>query len=134
MQAVWTRAPGGPLVLCPVTRWQEEGEYGDFLVFTDTRGSSLPTDSTASLAYCLAPVSVLGWRRALPDGSTYDGFTVVAYDEGRLDFPALRSRLNDLEPGWTPPQVPGRTCSSPMNRSTALTVEQVLAEVAKHML
>lgn len=98
------------------------------VVFTDLRGSKLPTDSTAGLAYCLAPVSVLAWRR-----NGLDGFTVVAFDDNRLDFPALRAEFNELEPGWTPPHIPGRTCSSPQNRSTTLAVNVVLAAVARHL-
>lgn len=113
--------------------------------YTELDGS-LPSSSTAGLAYCLAPVSVVH----LPDGR----FSVAWWGEGRVDKAKLASTLTALEleagiahelsetglSAVSPESLdamkphcswggPATMCSSPMNRRSFLTKDQVLNAV-----
>ena len=111
---------------------------GGAAVFTDAFDSTLASDSSAGLAYCLAPVSIIRRRHETVSGGMK--YTVAAFDDGRLDFVQLRTRLNELEPGWTPAYgrdgkvTPGRTASSPMQSGSTLSPEQVLKVAAECLL
>lgn len=72
------------------------------------------------VGYCVAPV-VVAFDQATPGK-----VTICAWNDRYLDVPALKARLNALEPGWGGPSA---MCCSPQGTGTALTEEQIIAAV-----
>lgn len=121
---VYTRAiMDAGMVGYSLPEWQHLTGDGGLIVYTDASQSALPTDSSAGIAYCLAPVSVIRTREGR--------YSIAAFDDGRVDFGRLKTTMNELEPGWGGP---ARMCSSPMGHASALTPEQIIETLGRYLL
>lgn len=90
------------------------------LFLTDTtRGDGIVP---ADIGYRIAPVTVFH----APDGR----WSIAAWDTSHIDFPALKSAVNALEPGWGgPPSM----CNSPMGKMSELGWKELKPLVAKFL-
>ena len=83
------------------------------------------------IGYSLAPVVIaLNPAYKLGGGESHRKFTVCAYEQRLVNMKAIFTELNLLEPGWGgSPTIGG----SPQGVSSALTIEQVVEVVERHL-
>lgn len=109
---------------------------GTIKVSTVTGGEIAVVQSShraaTSVGYSLAPVVVaLNPEFRLRGGEPHKKFTICQFAGGYVDLKAVLAELNELEAGWGgSPTIGG----SPQGVSSALTIEQVVEVLSKHLL
>ena len=84
------------------------------------------------LGYCRAPVLIgLHPRFRFAGGEPHRKFTICQHEAGYLDLPAVVAELNRMEPGWGGSRT---IVGSPQGSSSILSIEEVTAVVARHLL
>jgi hypothetical protein len=88
--------------------------------------------AATSIGYCLAPVVVaLNPKFSFQGSESHAKFTICQFAPGYVDLKSALSELNEIEAGWGGSSTIG---GSPQGVSSALTIEQVVEAVTKHLM